>query len=108
MGIAEMYASLVNDRALRDLIFNEIRDEHRRACDMICQILEQDEILSGVPVIKRSIERRNPYVDPLNFIQVATLREIRQSEPDGEAYEARLQAVLHTINGIAAGMKNTG
>jgi phosphoenolpyruvate carboxylase len=108
MGIAEMYASLVDDRSLRDSIFNEIREEHRRACTLICQILDQDDILSSAPVIKRSIERRNPYVDPLNFIQVATLREMRQAEQEGEAYETRLQAVLHTINGIAAGMKNTG
>jgi phosphoenolpyruvate carboxylase len=108
MGIAEKYASLVDDRALRDSIFSQIKAEHHRACSMICQILDQDDILSNAPVIKRSIERRNPYVDPLNFIQVATLREMRQSEQEGEAYEARLQAVLHTINGIAAGMKNTG
>jgi phosphoenolpyruvate carboxylase len=108
MGIAEMYASLVEDQALRDSIFTQIRGEHHRACTMICQILDQDDILNSAPVIKRSIERRNPYIDPLNFIQVATLREMRQSEPESEAYEAHLQAVLHTINGIAAGMKNTG
>ena len=56
--------------------------------------------------MRRSIDRRNPYVDPLNFIQVALLRDLRRL--DGPDYEATLQAVMETVNGIAAGMKTTG
>jgi phosphoenolpyruvate carboxylase len=108
MGIAELYAGLVMDTTLRETIFLQIKSEHQRATEMICAILEQDEILSNSPVIKRSIERRNPYVDPLNFIQVAALRELRQLEPDHPRYELLLRDVLDTINGIAAGMKTTG
>jgi phosphoenolpyruvate carboxylase len=61
-----------------------------------------------MPVIQRSIERRNPYVDPLNFIQVALLRDLRAMEPDMPDYRILLDAVLATVNGIAAGMKTTG
>jgi phosphoenolpyruvate carboxylase len=106
MGIAEQYAALVTDSALRDAIFGDIRAEHVRACHYICVITGQDDLLSGNPVMRRSIDRRNPYVDPLNFIQVALLRDLRRS--DAPDYEATLQAVMETVNGIAAGMKTTG
>jgi phosphoenolpyruvate carboxylase len=108
MGIAELYASLVTDEGVRSEIFGQIKAEHERTCRAICAVLEQDDLLDNSPVIKRSIERRNPYVDPLNFIQVALLRELRALEPDTPEYEAVLRAVLATINGIAAGMKTTG
>ena len=108
MGIAELYASLVQDDSLRDRIFGRIRDEHGRTARLLCALLDQKELLDDTPVIKRSIERRNPYVDPLNFIQVALLRRLRQLEPDTPEHEALLDAVLTTVNGIAAGMKTTG
>ena len=108
MGIAELYASLVTDAALRDSIFGRIREEHDRTARLLCAVLDQPELLDNTPVIKRSIERRNPYVDPLNFIQVALLRRLRQVEPDTPEYDALLDAVLTTVNGIAAGMKTTG
>jgi phosphoenolpyruvate carboxylase len=108
MGIAQLYASLVNNPQLRDTIFTAMKTEHARACQQICQITGQTELLSNSPTMQRSIERRNPYVDPLNFIQVALLRELRQLEPDTPAYEQILSAVLFTVNGIAAGMKTTG
>jgi phosphoenolpyruvate carboxylase len=58
--------------------------------------------------MQRSIDRRNPYVDPLNFIQVALLSDLRMMHPDVPTYDDTLQAVLATVNGIAAGMKTTG
>jgi phosphoenolpyruvate carboxylase len=57
---------------------------------------------------KTSIERRNPYVDPLNFLQVALLRELRQMDEESDDYRPLLDTTLATINGIAAGMKTTG
>jgi phosphoenolpyruvate carboxylase len=108
MGIAALYASLVKEDKLRNDIFGRIQEEHARATNMICSILNQTEILANSPIIKRSIERRNPYIDPLNFIQVATLRELRAMSPDDPNHDAALQVVLNTINGIAAGMKTTG
>ncbi|MBC8171838.1 MAG: phosphoenolpyruvate carboxylase [Anaerolineae bacterium] len=108
MGIAELYKDLVNDVDIRESIFAEMQAEHQRAYHYICQVVGQKQLLEAMPVIKRSIERRNPYIDPLNFIQVDLLRELRNLTPDTPEYEAVLQAVLSTINGIAAGMKTTG
>jgi len=108
MGIAELYASLVTDDRVRAAIFPHMQTEHARACDMICQITEQKALLENSPVMQRSIERRNPYVDPLNFIQVDLLRLLRQAPPDTPEYDRLLTLVQATINGIAAGMKNTG
>jgi phosphoenolpyruvate carboxylase len=108
MGIAALYASLVSDERLSALILPSIQAEHSRACQMLCQITHQTTLLENDPVMQRSIERRNPYVDPLNFIQVDLLRVLRQTPPDTPAYERVLTLVQATINGIAAGMKNTG
>ena len=108
MGIAELYAGLVEDEALRENFFGTIHSEHERTWRMLCAVLGQDELLDNSPVLKRSIERRNPYVDPLNFIQVALLRDLRQLTPETDEYEDVMRAVLDTINGIAAGMKTTG
>jgi phosphoenolpyruvate carboxylase len=108
MGIAELYASLVADERLRDRIFPLIQAEHARASRQVCQIIEQAELLDHAPVLQRSIERRNPYVDPLNFVQIALLRELRRLTPGTDRYDLLLNGVLATVNGIAAGMKTTG
>ncbi|RMG82644.1 MAG: phosphoenolpyruvate carboxylase [Chloroflexi bacterium] len=75
---------------------------------MICMVLDQERLLDRTPVMQRSIERRNPYVDPLNFIQVALLKQLRTLTPDAPEYSDVLREVLATINGVAAGMKTTG
>lgn len=108
MGIAELYASLVESKDLRDKFFNTIKQQHTLSSDMIRQVTGQQELLEGMSAIKTSIARRNPYVDPLNFTQVALLRELRQLDEESDAYRAVLDATLATINGIAAGMKTTG
>jgi phosphoenolpyruvate carboxylase len=108
MGILEIYAGLVDDAALRDQMFGRIRDEHALTTKMICSIIDQKELLDKAPAMKHSIERRNPYVDPLNFLQVQLLRELRAMTPETPEYERTLELVLATINGIAAGMKTTG
>ncbi|MDX2162769.1 MAG: phosphoenolpyruvate carboxylase [bacterium] len=108
MGIAELYASLVTDDTLRESIFTRMKAEHALACQHVCQVMEQDELLGHAPIMQRSIERRNPYVDPLNFMQVELLRELRAMTPGTDDYETLLNVMLTTINGIAAGMKTTG
>jgi phosphoenolpyruvate carboxylase len=108
MGIAALYAGLVDDAAIRASFFRRIQDEHERAQRKICEVTGQSELLEHMPAIKHSIERRNPYVDPLNFIQVELLRDLRAMDPDAAHYQQTLNAVLTTINGIAAGMKTTG
>ena len=108
MGIAELYASLAEPKDLRRRFFSQIRDQHTLSSDMIKQVTQQRELLEHMLAIKTSIERRNPYVDPLNFIQVALLRQLRQLDEESDAYRPTLDAALATINGIAAGMKTTG
>ena len=106
LRIAEMYNTLVDDEPLREAIFAQITAEHERARTWVCRIIGQDDLLDNTPVLKRSIARRNPYVDPLNFVQIVLLRRLRR--PDAPEREKLLSAVLATINGIAAGMKTTG
>jgi phosphoenolpyruvate carboxylase len=108
MDIVALYAGLVEDANLRDAILGRIQDEHNRTCEYICRITGQANLLDGKPVIQRSIQRRNPYVDPLNFIQVELLRELRSLEAGTDRYRAVLSEVLATVSGIAAGMKTTG
>lgn len=108
LGIAALYASLVKDDSLRHTIFEDMKAEYDRARAQVCLVLDQPELLSRSPVMQRSIERRNPYVDPLNFIQVDLLRRLRAMRPDDPAYAPTLQTILATINGVAAGMKVTG
>jgi len=108
MGIAELYASLVEPVELRRRFFNWIKEEHSLSSQMIMRVTGQDELLANMSAIKTSIERRNPYVDPLNFMQVALLRELRGLDEGEETWRPILDATLATINGIAAGMKTTG
>jgi phosphoenolpyruvate carboxylase len=75
----------------------------------ICRILDQRDLLAHQPVLARSIELRNPYVDPLSFLQVALLRRKREIVDRGQDVPASLdRAILLTINGIAAGLRSTG
>jgi phosphoenolpyruvate carboxylase len=108
MGIASLYAELVTDEALREAIFTRITDEHQRAHDFICLVSNSTTLLERLPIIKRSIERRNPYVDPLNFVQVELLRKLRDVREGSPEAEAILRDIMATISGIAAGMKTTG
>jgi phosphoenolpyruvate carboxylase len=81
----------------------ELRTRLARATAVLLQVAGHGELLETNPVIRRSIDVRNPYVDPLNLIQVELLRRVREA-PDPEARAA----LMVTVNGIAAGMRNTG
>jgi phosphoenolpyruvate carboxylase len=104
LRIAERYMSMVEPADVRDRIWAAITDEFERTCAMILTITGQTRLLDRDPVLQRSIERRNPYVDPLSFIQIEMLRQLRQ----GGDPEHLLRPALLAINGIANGMKNTG
>ncbi|MYD08803.1 MAG: phosphoenolpyruvate carboxylase [Chloroflexi bacterium] len=108
MGIAELYASLVEPPDLREEFFGWIKREHALSSEMIMAVTGQEALLANMAAIKTSIQRRNPYVDPLNFMQVALLRELRQLDEGDSRRPQVLDATLATINGIAAGMKTTG
>jgi phosphoenolpyruvate carboxylase len=122
MHIAEHYAELVDDEALRKCMAQNIREEYERTQRMVLSIVGGTALLDNTPVLQQSIRRRNPYVDPLSYFQVALLRRLRalggplllQDENYQEASEEEREqdrltyAVLLTINGIAAGLRNTG
>jgi phosphoenolpyruvate carboxylase len=108
MGIAELYAALVQDGEVREKIFSTMKSEYLLASRMVCDVIGQAELLNNAPVMKRSIERRNPYVDPLNFIQVELLKRLRKTNTELSGDKPLMRATLATINGIAAGLKTTG
>jgi len=122
MHIAQHYATLVDDEALRQRISQDIQEEYERTRRLVTQIVGGKELLDTAPVLQQSIRRRNPYVDPLSYLQVVLLRRLRtlggplmpdrsgQEQLSAEEDErVRLTyAVLLTINGIAAGLRNTG
>jgi phosphoenolpyruvate carboxylase len=107
LTIARLYADLVEDQALAGRIFERIAAEYHRTADVILAITGQEALLEQVPVLQRSIQRRNPYVDPLSFVQLVLLKRLRGPR-EGEPAEELLTAVLESINGIASGLKNTG
>jgi phosphoenolpyruvate carboxylase len=109
MEIAALYVDLVSDRALARRIFAQIQNEYACARDAILAITEHSELMDADPVIQRSIKTRNPYVDPLNYLQVETLRRLRAlPDPESAPAEELREVIVLTINGIAAGLRNTG
>ncbi len=104
LTIARHYAALVADAHLRERVFGMIAEEFERTRRMILRVTNQKELLATNPVLARSIRLRNPYVDPMSMIQVALLKRKRA----GEESEDLNYALAATINGIAAGLRNTG
>jgi phosphoenolpyruvate carboxylase len=104
IGIARLYAELVDDVALRRRMFDAIVEEFERTRQAILRVMGQTELLEANPVLARSIRLRNPYVDPMSLIQVELLRRKRS----GEDTPAVRDALVATIDGISAGLRNTG
>ncbi|RIX39888.1 MAG: phosphoenolpyruvate carboxylase, partial [Rhodocyclales bacterium GT-UBC] len=104
LAIASRYAELVSDAALRDSIFQRIEAEWQLTRRHLLAILEQDDLLADAPLLKRSLQLRAPYMDPLNHLQVELLKRHRAGDTD-----ERLARAIHlTINGIASGLRNSG
>lgn len=105
MQIARAYLDLVPDAADRERLWQLVEQEHARTVEAVLAIVETDELLDSQPVIQRSIRLRNPYVDPMNLIQVELLAEHRAAGGQ-DAGVARLLA--RSIAGVAAALRNTG
>jgi phosphoenolpyruvate carboxylase len=104
IAIAALYSELVDDAALREQVFGAISDSWQRTRDAMFTITGHDDFLADDPVLARRIKMRLPYIDPLNALQVELLRRFRRGETD-----ARVKEGIHlTINGIAAGLRNSG
>ena len=109
MDIASLYVELVPDKKLANELFDSIRTEYDRTRGAVLSISGHTNLLDAEPITQNAVQLRNPYVDPLNYIQVEMLRRIR-ALPDPESAEAESirEVIGITINGIAAGLRNTG
>ncbi len=105
MTIARLYADLADNQAAANRTFDRINAEYLRSVDVIQRIAGQSELLERSPILLRSIQRRNPYVDPLSFLQLVALKQLRAS---ANPLEDLVTCVLESISGIASGLKNTG
>lgn len=109
MDIAALYVELVPDQEMAKAIFTRIREEYDRTRTVVLSISEHTALMQMEPVTQNVVQLRNPYVDPLNYIQVEVLRRLRSlPNPDDPHAEILREAMALTINGIAAGLKNTG
>ncbi len=104
LAVASRYAELVPDVALREAVFRRIADEHGRTLSAVLTVTGQRELLEDNPTLGRSLRNRFPYLDPLNHLQVELLRRFRGGQVDDRTH----RAVHLTINGLAAGLRNSG
>jgi phosphoenolpyruvate carboxylase len=104
IDIASRYAELVNDAQLRQRIFGTIEEEWHRTVHWLLKVTGQQTLLESNPALARSLQSRSPYIDPLNHLQVDLLRAYRK----GSADDSFKRAILLTINGITAGLRNSG
>ena len=104
LAIASRYAELVPDAGVREPIFARIASEHGRSVRAFFAITGRSELLADNPALARSIRNRFPYLDPLNHVQVELLRRYRAGQTD----ERTKRAIHLTINGLAAGLRNSG
>ena len=104
MGIASRYAQLVTDEKIRNQVFGMIEAEWKRTTSRLLAINKSSTLLADNPTMARSLNTRLPYIDPLNHLQIMLLERIRAGESDEQ-----LRRAMHiTINGIAAGLRNSG
>lgn len=112
MGIASLYAELVDDPKIRKRILGLLTVEFERTARTILAVTGERQMLAREPVLLKSVQLRNPYIDPLNYIQVDMLRRLRiqaaGKKLSAEDAEAARAVVELTINGISGGLKNTG
>jgi phosphoenolpyruvate carboxylase len=104
LGLASRYAELVSDARLRKKIYGLIEAEWHRTSDALKRITGDKQRLVNNAALERSMRHRFPYIDPLHHLQVELIRRYREGQAD-----ERVQRGIHlSINGIAAGLRNTG
>ncbi len=108
LRIAETYTALVSEPKDRERLWRRISEEHASCVEAVLRITGNRELLDESPVLQRSIRLRNPYVDPLSYIQVSLLRRLRALPEGSPDREAVLNTLLLTISGVSSGMLNTG
>ncbi|MFC1747582.1 phosphoenolpyruvate carboxylase [Pseudomonadota bacterium] len=108
MNIAQEYAKLCVEESTCDSIYKEISTEYKRTLDSVLRVTDSGHLLDETPTLALSLARRNPYLDPLNSIQVTLLKRYRDESLSDEERNNWLDPLLRSINAIAAGMRNTG
>jgi phosphoenolpyruvate carboxylase len=108
MEISRLYLDLCADMPDADRLYGVIEREHDAARDGVLRVVESGALLERQPVLRRSIELRNPYVDPINAIQVELLRTWRSPDATDEEREAVRRPLARSIAGVAAALRNTG
>ena len=107
LGIARDYAALVKSAAVRKKIFGLIQREYDLSVAMVLKVTQRAALLENQPVLAQSIRLRNPYVDPLNYLQIRFLARWRKAS-EKQRTETLRRLLALTVNGIAFGMKSTG
>jgi phosphoenolpyruvate carboxylase len=107
LDIAQVYANLVPDVKIRARLGTILSDEFRRTCEGVNSVIGQHRLLDSWPVLQRSIELRNPYVDPMSHVQARAIREVRH-EQDTQRADLLRSVIDRSVAGIAAGLQNTG
>ena len=108
MRIAGAYATLVEDEGARERVWRRVSEEHAACVQAMLRITGGESLLDDSPVLQRSIRLRNPYVDPLSYIQVHLLRRLRSLPEGSPERESVAYPLLLTVFGISSGMLNTG
>jgi phosphoenolpyruvate carboxylase len=108
MAIAREYANLSHQPEIANKIYEMVKTEYERTVTQVREITNVEVLLEDNPMLRLSLQRRNPYLDPLNYIQIMLLKRHRQLSPEQQTQDELLHPILRTINAIAAGMRNTG
>ncbi len=108
MEIAREYSRLCHDAAVREEVFNCIRTEYQRTVTQVLNVADATGLLQENPPLALSLARRDPYLDPLNHIQIQLLKRLRHEQEQGIEDSVWRDPMLRSINAIASGMRNTG
>jgi phosphoenolpyruvate carboxylase len=106
--VAKEYALLVSDKAMREKFFSQIEREFELTKSLLLMITKQSELLGNNPALRKSLRLRDPYIDPMSYIQVAALKRYRSQTKTDEEKQMYLKLLRTSVNGIAAGIRNTG
>lgn len=108
MAIAHEYSQLASDKDEAETIFQRVQAEYRLTVNWLLQVTGNKDLLSDNPRLALSLARRDPYLDPINYIQITALKRYRQYGPDDPARNRWLEPLLRSINALAQGLRNTG
>src|SRR5690606_23470252 len=109
LHIGVSYGELARELPSAERLLGRIEEEHRRALEGVLAVVGERQLLAAEPELRRSIDRRNPYVDALSYLQLELLRRKRAADEAGARERSRLDGAIQlTVTGIAAGLRNTG